>query len=73
MYCTQKYYFLVFENQGGLHPEMRLGNNLVIFLLKSSQNQCGLIRLQIKFVLDMWVTHHCNMLYYQEISKDRHH
>ena len=58
--------------QGGLHPEVRLDDNMVIFPLKSSQDECVLIRLQIEFVFDMWVTHH-NILYYQEITKDLHH
>ena len=35
---------------------------------KSSQDECGLIRLQIEFALDMWVTHHHSMLYHHEIS-----
>ena len=43
--------------QGGLHTEVRLGDDMMISPFKLSTNECGLIRLQIEFVLDRWVTH----------------
>ena len=39
--------------QGGQRTEVRLGDNVVILTLKLSKDECGFIRLQIDFVLDM--------------------
>ena len=55
--------------QGGLYPEVRPGDDMVISPFKLSTDGCGLIRLQIEFQLDRWVIHNNKMLYHQEISK----
>ena len=49
--------------------EVRLDDSRVIFPFKASQDELGLIRLLIEFVLDMRMTHHHIVLYHQEISK----
>ena len=50
--------------RGGLWPEVKLGDDMVISPLKSSTDESGPIRLQTEFVLYMQVTHPHSLLYH---------
>ena len=52
---------------------MRLGDDMGISPFKLSKVECGLIKLQIEFLLDRRVTCNNEMLYHQEIPKGPHH
>ena len=56
--------------QEGLHMEVRLGDDMRFFLFKLLKVECGIIKLQIDFLLDRWVTCNNKMLYHQEIPKE---
>ena len=43
---------------------------VILFHSNNEQMSVGIIRLQIDFLLDMWMRHNSKMLYHQEISTD---
>ena len=52
------------SDQGGLRTEVGLGDDIRSSPFKLSILPCGLIKLQIEFVLGRWVTCYNKMLYH---------